>query len=104
MPQDPRASLLDPDWDRTYGGLERALAELVDFEHDCECATCHRLAHLRAWNVATLWLAFDHDARREWENAYFTDPRGAALRDALSDVHDERLKDMAKFFDARRKR
>lgn len=86
------APVLDPEWARHYGALERAVADYVNLEHDdCACPVCQGLAGMRAFRVACAWMLLEEGAQDRWLEAYGMTEQGAVMRDALADIGTRRL-------------
>ena len=86
------APVLDPAWARAYASFERNLDELIELEHGpCECPICFQLGAEREWAVATSWVLLGADEQAQWMDARGMTEHGAALRDALACVDQERL-------------
>ena len=91
MDDEAWSPVLDPQWRRDFGLLERRLDEIAELEHVCDCDVCHRLAERRAWDVVTSWAFTPADEQRRWLDVYEWDTRGAILRDAMAAIGSERI-------------
>src|SRR4051812_1546820 len=91
--EDTWAPVLSPEWQREFGAVEHALADVVRLE-GCECENCQRLVRRRMVDAAVFWIAHNADRQAAWLGAYELDARGAVLRDALAEVGPDGLAEL----------